>query len=265
MKVITGKFIAWLMSLTTFVRYLVIAILFHVLILFVMGSVKIVAEMPKIIAAFDSAALPPPVKDIDADPFAALRDFDYNGPTLGGNGAGVKTAAGTTPTEYKTKIAAATDKNAADTQVSEVFGVISESANAVARLQGGFGSMAAPTTGFGEGKIGTAGIKGPGGGGFGQRVGPMQNVCYGTVLYQLLQTTQFRRDGSAGQGLRRNQAVRRQRAWRLHARATQTQSKPAASTQPAFKRQRAAHQLGQLACNGQAQAGYPPLPHRGDW
>ena len=171
MKVLTGKFIAWLMGLTTFIRYLVIAVMFHVLILFVMGSVKIVAEMPKIIAAFDSATLPPPVKDIDADPFAALRDFDYNGPTLGGNGAGVKTAAGTTPTEYKAKITSA-DKSAADTQVAEVFGVISESANAVARLQSGFGGMAAPTTGFGDGKIGTAGIKTPGSAGFSQRVGP---------------------------------------------------------------------------------------------
>ena len=180
MKVLTGKFIAWLMGLTTLARYLVIAILFHVLILFVMGSIKIVAEMPKIIAAFDSAALPPPAKEDDVDPFAALRDFDYSGPTLGGGGGtpgkgpgGIPTAAGTTPTEYKASITAA-DKNAADSAVAEVIGVVSESATAVARLQGGFGGMAAPTTGFGEGKIGTAGIKGPGGGGFGQRVGPMR-------------------------------------------------------------------------------------------
>ena len=180
MKVFAGKFIVWLMGLTTFIRYLVIAILFHVLILFVMGSVKIVTEMPKIIAAFDSAALPPPVKDVDVDPFAALRDFDYNGPTLGAGGGtpskgpgGLKTAAGTTPTEYRASITAK-DKSAADTQVAEVFGVISESANAVARLQGGFGGMAAPTSGFGESKIGTAGIKTPGGEGFSQRVGPVR-------------------------------------------------------------------------------------------
>ena len=180
MKALTGKFLKWLMTQTTFVRYFVVAILFHVLILFIMGSVKIVAEMPKIIAAFDSAALPPPPKTDDVDPFAALRDFEYSGPTLGGGGGtpgkgpgGIPTAAGTTPTEYKANIAAA-DQNAADNAVAEVIGVVSESATAVARLQGGFGGMAAPTTGFGEGKIGTAGIKGPGGGGFGQRVGPMR-------------------------------------------------------------------------------------------
>ena len=180
MKALTGKFTAWLMAQTMFIRYLVIAILFHVLVLFVMGSIKIVAEMPKIMAAFDSAALPPPAKVDDVDPFAALRDFDYSGPTLGGGGGtpgkgpgGIPTAAGTTPTEYKASITAA-DKTAADSEVAEVIGVVSESATAVARLQGGFGGMAAPTTGFGEGKIGTAGIKGPGGGGFGQRVGPMR-------------------------------------------------------------------------------------------
>ena len=50
MKALTGKFLKWLMEQTTFVRYFVIAILFHVLILFIMGSVKIVTEMPKIIA-----------------------------------------------------------------------------------------------------------------------------------------------------------------------------------------------------------------------
>ena len=180
MKVITGKFVKWLMIQTTFVRYLVMAVLFHVLILFVMGSVKIVTEMPKIIASFDSAALPPASKVDDVDPFAALRDFEYSGPTLGGGGGtpgkgpgGIPTAAGTTPTEYKANIAAA-DQNAADSAVAEVIGVVSDSASAVARLQGGFGGMSAPTTGFGEGKMGTAGIKGPGGGGFGQRVGPMR-------------------------------------------------------------------------------------------
>ena len=171
MKVFVGKFIVWLMSLTTFIRYLVIAILFHVLILFIMGSIKIVAEMPKIIAAFDSAALPPPVKDIDTDPFAALRDFDYSGPTLGGGN--LKTAAGKTPNEYKANITAA-DKSAADTEVADVIGVVSESANAVARLQSGFSGLAAPTTGFGDNKIGTASINAPGGGGFSQRIGPMR-------------------------------------------------------------------------------------------
>ena len=73
------------------------------------------------VAAFDGAALPPAAKpDDDIDPFAALREFEYKGPTLGDGGGtpgkgpgGVPTAAGTTPTEYKASIAAA-DQSAAN-------------------------------------------------------------------------------------------------------------------------------------------------------
>jgi hypothetical protein len=181
MKVISTRFLTWLMSLTSLMRYFVIAVLFHAVILFVLGSIKIVAILPDIIAQFDAGAIPPATaEDTEIDPFAALRDFEYSGPTLGGGGGtpgrgpgGIPTAAGTTPTEYKASIAAV-DASAADSQVAEVIGVMSESATAVARLQGSLGGIAAPTTGFGEGKIGTAGVRGPGGGGFGQRVGPMR-------------------------------------------------------------------------------------------
>ncbi|MEI6084461.1 MAG: prenyltransferase/squalene oxidase repeat-containing protein [Verrucomicrobiota bacterium] len=180
MKILTNKFLAWLSTQTALMRYFVIAVMFHVLILFVLGSIKIATSIPRITAFFGGAA-PPPANEDDVDPFAALRDFEYNGPTLGGGGGtpgkgpgGVPTAAGTTPTEYRASITAV-DKNVADTAVAEVIGVVSDSANAVARLQGsGLGGVAAPTTGFGEGKIGTAGIRGPGGGGFGQRMGPMR-------------------------------------------------------------------------------------------
>jgi len=180
MKIISSRFVAWLMSLTTLMRYFVIAVLFHVAILFILGTIKIAGSIPTIAAIFGGNALPPPQED-DVDPDAAFREFAYNGPTLGGGGGtpgkgpgGVPTAAGTTPTEYKASITAV-DKTVADSQVQEVIGVVSESATAVARLQGsGLGGVAAPTTGFGEGKIGTAGVRGPGGGGFGQRMGPMR-------------------------------------------------------------------------------------------
>jgi len=180
MNVMTGKFVAWLMSLTTLMRYFVIAVLFHVLILFILGTIKIAGSIPTIAAIFGGTPLPPPAED-DFDPNAALREFEYNGKTLGGGGGtpgkgpgGVPTAAGTTPTEYKASITAV-DKTVADSQVQEVIGVVSESATAVARLQGsGLGGVAAPTTGFGDGKIGTAGVRGPGGTTFGQRMGPMR-------------------------------------------------------------------------------------------
>lgn len=179
MKVLTGKFIAWLMGLTRLMRYFVIALLFHLVLGILLGSIKIVAILPKIIATFDGTALPP-AREEEPDPFAAFRDFDYSGPTLGGGGGtpgkgpgGIPTAAGTTPTEYHASIAA--PDQAADSAVTEVIGVVSDTASAVARIQTSVGGLSAPTTGLGEGgKIGTAGIRGPGGGGFGQRVGPMR-------------------------------------------------------------------------------------------
>lgn len=170
------------MGLTTLMRYFVIAVLLHIGVLFLLASIKIAASLPAVVAAFTGNVPPPPPADTEIDPFAALRDFEYSGPTLGGGGGtpgkgpgGIPTAAGTTPTEYKASIAAV-DASAADSQVAEVIGVVSESATAVARLQGsvGGGGLAAPTAGFGDGKIGTAGVKGPGGGGFGHRVGPMR-------------------------------------------------------------------------------------------
>jgi len=165
----TGRFVTWLMGQTRLMRYFVIALLFHVLILLVLGSLKIVAILPKIVASFDAAPLPP-AKEAEPDPFAAYLDFDYKGPTLGGGGGtdgkgpgGIPTATGTTPIEYKASITAP-DK-IADSQAAEVIGVVSESATAVARLQKSIGN-------FTEGS--RTGVAGPGGGGFGQRLGPMR-------------------------------------------------------------------------------------------
>ncbi len=183
MKVITQYFISWLMGLTGWMRYLVIALLAHAAILFGLATIKIVIAIPTIVATFTGDAPPPPSKAVDdIDPFAAIRDFDYNGPTLGGGGGtpgkgpgGIPTAAGTTPTEYTASVLNK-DAAAADKTVGEVIGVdVGESAGAIARLQGGPGSMAAPTTGLGDAKFGTSGVRGPGGGGFGQRVGPMKS------------------------------------------------------------------------------------------
>ncbi len=170
----TSKFVTWWMGQTRMVQYFVIALLFHVLILLVLGSVKIVTILPKIAASFDGAPLPP-TKESEPDPFAAYRDFDYRGPTLGGSSGtpgkgpgGIPTAASTTPSEYKASITAP-DK-IADSQAAEVIGVITESATAVARLQGR-SDLTAPIAGLGENRTG---IAGPGGGGFGQRLGPMR-------------------------------------------------------------------------------------------
>jgi len=183
MKIITQQFMSWLMGLTTWMRYLVIALMVHAAILFGLATIKIAVAMPTIVAQFISDAPPPPPKVIDdIDPFVAIRDFDYNGPTLGGGGGtpgkgpgGIPTAAGTTPTEYTASVLTK-DAAAADKTVGEVIGVdVGDTAGAIARLQGGPGSIAAPTMGLGEGRFGTSGVRGPGGGGFGQRVGPMRS------------------------------------------------------------------------------------------
>jgi hypothetical protein len=180
----TKHFGIWFLGLSQMLRYLVVAILVHVVILLSLAMIKIAVELPTIIATFTGG--PPPDKNFKEepdDPFAAYREWSYNGPTLGGGGGtpgkgpgGIPTAAGTTPTEYK---AAVLDSSPAEGNVAEVIGVdVGDSALAVARLQGGPGGMSAPTTGLGEGTVGTAGVRGPGGGGFGQRQGPQraQNI-----------------------------------------------------------------------------------------
>ncbi len=167
------------MGLTRMMRYLVIAVLFHVLLLVILGSVKIVAVLPKIVAQFQGASLPPPPEQ-EPDPFAAYRDFDYNGPTTGGGGGtsgkgpgGIPTAAGTTPQEYKASILQS-ETPSTKSEVGEVIGVVDDTAAQGVRLAGTQGGLSAPTVGLGESQMGTAGVRGPGGGGFGQRQGPMR-------------------------------------------------------------------------------------------
>jgi hypothetical protein len=179
-NLIKDKFMPWLMGLTTMMRYLVIAILVHAAFITVLATIKIAAEIPKIIAAFNpDIATPPPVSDAEPDPTAAFRDFEYNGPTLGGGGGtpgkgpgGIPTAAGNTPTEYKATILS--DNQTEQPVVGEVVGVVVDAAQAF-RPQGTPGGVTSPTTGLGEGLAGTAGVKGPGGGGFGQRLGPIRS------------------------------------------------------------------------------------------
>jgi hypothetical protein len=179
MKISTQRFHAWLMSQPVMMRCFVIAVLVHVVILLVLASIKIVAQVPKIVATFEGASLPPQ-KEEEPDPFAAYRDFDYTGPTVGGGGGtsgkgpgGIPTAAVTTPAEYKASILQSDID--ADPHVGEVIGVnAAEAAGAVVRLQINPSGVSSPTTGLGKGAFGTAGVIGPGGGGFSQRVGPMR-------------------------------------------------------------------------------------------
>jgi hypothetical protein len=172
------RFMAWLMSLTTMMRYLVIAILVHAAFIAVLATVKIATEIPRILAILNPDNPTPPPAGVEPDDTAAYRDFKYDGPTLGEGGGtpgkgpgGIPTAAGNTPSEYKAVILS--DTHTTEPAVGEVVGVTVDATQAF-RAQGAPGGISAPSVGLGEGLTGTAGVKGPGGGEFGQRLGPQR-------------------------------------------------------------------------------------------
>lgn len=180
MKAMASSFLPWLMGLTRIMRYFVVAVLFHVGVLFLLGSMKIVAYVTPMIAEF--VAPPDSIKPSEAepDPYAVYRDFEYSGPDLGGGGGtpgkgpgGVPTAGGGTPEQYSATIMASAQTSAgAPESVAEVIGVTAEGITAMARPAGGPGGIGTPGMGLGDTKIGTPGIKGPGGTIVGARMGP---------------------------------------------------------------------------------------------
>ncbi len=183
MKVITQNFVTWLMGLTRIARYLVIAVLFHVVLLFALASIKIVAYAPKIAAFFTGAELPPPNEE-EPDPFARFGPVDYNGPTTGGGGGigkekgpgGVKTAGGT-PAEYRAEILKE-QRVTQPQEAAEVIGVLADASTGVVRPVGTPSSVTVPGLGIGKAELGTVGVQGPGGNMYGGRMGAvkMQNI-----------------------------------------------------------------------------------------
>jgi len=175
-KAVIQKLIAWLLGLTVLMRYLVIAVAFHVVLLLVLASIKIVAIVPAIVASFTDAALPPPtnLQDVPDDPFAAYRDFDYTGPDLGGGGTGQKGPGGT-PTAGNTASILAAEARGETPTVTEVISVMSEAATAITRSSANPGGVGLESMG-GLG-AGTPGMKGPGGPWLGAgRMGPQRSV-----------------------------------------------------------------------------------------
>src|SRR5882724_2661487 len=143
MKAITRKFPTWLMAQTRLMRYFIIALLLHVALLGVLGSIKIVASLPKVVASFEGAPLTPPASDKEPDdPSAVYRNFEYKGQTLGGGGgtpgkgAGGMPTAGGTPETYQAHILTPSAENNPD-NAADVIGIINDSATAIARPVGG--------------------------------------------------------------------------------------------------------------------------------
>ncbi len=171
------------MAQTRLMRYFIIALLLHVALLAILGSIKIVAILPKVVASFEGTPLPPPPADKEPDdPNAVYRDFEYKGATVGGGGGtpgkgagGVPTAGGT-PETYEAHILTPSAQANPD-NVGDVIGIMSDAATVIARPVGGSSGVSlAPLSGMGEAKIGTAGVKGPGGGILGARIGPQRAI-----------------------------------------------------------------------------------------
>jgi len=183
MKAITRTFPTWLIAQTRLMRYFVIALLVHVALLAVLGSIKMVASLPKVTASFEGAPLPSPSGDREPDdPNAVYRDFEYKGPTLGGGGgtpgkgAGGVPTAGSTPETYKAHILTPSAEAGQD-NTAEVIGIMSDAATAIARPAGGpSGVGLTALIGMGDTRIGTVGVKGPGGGILGARLGPQRAI-----------------------------------------------------------------------------------------
>ncbi len=180
MKAATKKFITWLMGLTVIMRYFVIAVLFHVALLVVLASIKIVAIVPAIVASFTDTPLPPPanLNDVPEDPFAAYRDYDYKGPDLGAGGGTGQKGPGGTPTAGNTAAILQSDTHGETPAVAEVIGVMSDTATAITRPSVNPGGVGLESMG-GMGGLsgGTPGVKGPGGPWLGiGRMGPRRAV-----------------------------------------------------------------------------------------
>jgi len=179
MKITVQNSVRWLMSQTLLMRCFLIAVLVHAVIFATLGSIKVVAYLPKVVATFEATSLPP-AQEEEPDPFAAYRNFDYRGPTLGGGGGtpgkgpgGIPTAAGTMPRQQSPSIPQSDTHDI--TRVGESIGVeVADSAESNVRWRGLPGEVSAPSAGIGQDAFGKAGVMGPGGGGFAQRVGPMR-------------------------------------------------------------------------------------------
>ena len=138
------KFLTWLSANTRLLYAFLIALLIHVTLIAAFGWIKIGANRPRIVAAFDAGVLPPSAADKDVQgQTAAFHDFDYNGPTLGAGGGtservpgGVPTAGGGTTESYQAHLTTPSAKGGQES-IADVIGVVSDRATAIARPEGG--------------------------------------------------------------------------------------------------------------------------------
>lgn len=166
MRVLLGKFYTWLLRQTTFVRYLVIAIMLHVMIVLILGSVKIATKLPSLGSFINPTYLTPPTQERDKD--GKVFPPDDSGGTPDPGLGGIKTAAGHTPPDYHPSLPSV-DQTVGDKLAAETIGRYNGMMDELPRVQGGSGGMTPPTSGFGNSKIGTPDSNGTGHG-FTQRL-----------------------------------------------------------------------------------------------
>src|SRR5580765_670465 len=118
----------WMQDRSRVARCFILAAVFHAGLVLVIGSVKVVAYLPLVIARFEDFPLPPSTEE-PADSRAAYREFDYNGPSLGEGGGvgkgpgGVSTAGGGTPESYQASILTSSVNIESQSASAEVLGV----------------------------------------------------------------------------------------------------------------------------------------------
>ncbi len=172
------KFLRWLAANTLLLHAFLTALLIHVTLIAAFALIKVGTSRPRFVATFDGGAIPPPSaeKKIQSSS-ASSRGFDYSAPTLGAGGGtggegpgGIPTAGGGAVESYEAHLATPSAP-AGEKTVADVIGVVNDEASAIARPEGGPTGVALTVGGSGDTAIGAGGIKGPGGGILGARMG----------------------------------------------------------------------------------------------
>jgi hypothetical protein len=177
------KFLAWLAANTVLLYAFLVALLIHLTLIAALGWIKTGANRPRYVASFSADILPPsttPDKDTQ-NPKVTHSDLDYAGPTLGEGGGttgkgpgGIPTAGGGSAESYQVHLMTPSAQ-LGEESIANVIGVMSEDATATARPEGEPSGVGLATLGgLGDTTIGTTGIKGPGGGILGARMGPQR-------------------------------------------------------------------------------------------
>ncbi|HTS19481.1 MAG TPA: prenyltransferase/squalene oxidase repeat-containing protein [Verrucomicrobiae bacterium] len=172
------KLLSWLAANTRLLYCFLLALLIHVVLIAAFGWMSFGAVRSRTVALFDASTVPlPSPNQGPATPTTADRDGDNSivgaGGGAGGQGPGgmPTTAGGSSLEAYQAHLAALSSQPGPDS-VNDVIGIVHGEAAALERPEGGPSDIGMTTgSGLGGTGIGAAGVKGPGGGMLGFRMG----------------------------------------------------------------------------------------------